>query len=291
MDVAILGADSRGRDVTRHCVRAGHTVRLHDQDANTVMDSVDAVDHELPGSDVTEHVTGTTGLASAVDGADIVVEMAGGDTDARRELVAEVETLVADDTPIAMGVAAGSVTAVAAGLRAPSRSIGLKFSGATDGTLVEVVLADQTTASTRDRAVTFVESLDCTPIVVADTPGTATLRLELAVIGEAIRMAQAGVASVPDIDRAMTHSTSGSRGPLARADELGLERVLAGLEELTVRLGERFEPPALLEQAVADGRHGRQSGEGFYVWTDDEPTTPSDLTPDGPTVADESDNR
>lgn len=280
MDVAVLGTGSHGRNVTRRCVDAGHDVRLYAEDANVVMDSVDAVDRELSDTPVTDHVTGTTGLAGAVEDADVVVDTTDGDTGAKRELVAEVETMIAEETLVATGDTTVSVTAVAAGLRRPDRAVGLHF---VEDALVEVVLADQTVAETRNRATAFVEGLDCEPVVVADAPGLAAPRLELARIAEAIRMAQSGVATVPAIDRAATRDTEG-HGPLARADAMGLDTVLARLEALTARLGARFEPPALLEEAVAEGRLGRRTGEGFYVWTEGDPAEPGDLVPGGPTA-------
>lgn len=284
MDVAVLGAGVRGRAVARHCVRAGHDVGLYAEDANAVMDSVDAVDRALD-VDATEYLTGTTGLGSAVDGADVVVDTTDGDTDARRELVAEVETVVDEATLVATGDTTVSVTAVAAGLRRPDRAVGLNFVDPDDSALVEVVLADQTTTATRDRATEFVDGLDCLPVVVADAPGFAAARLELARIAEAIRTVETGVASVPDVDRAATRGQDRS-GPLARADRMGLDTVLSGLDELQGRLGDRFDPPELLERAVAEGRLGRQTGEGFYVWSDGAPDGAGDLAPDGPTADD-----
>ena len=290
MEVAVLGAGSRGRTVTRRCVGAGHSVRLYADDANAVMDSVDAVERALPAAPVTDRVRATTGLASAVEGAEFVVDTTDGGTDDRRALVAEVETMVEERTLIATGDSTVSVTAVAAGLKRPGRAVGLQFDEYDGSRLVEVVLADQTTGETRDRAVSFVETLDCVPIVVADTPGLATRRLAFARLAEAIRMAQAGVASVPDIDRAATRGAD-TRGPLARADELGLDRVRDGLADLAATLGDRFEPPDLLVEAVESGRLGRRTGEGFYVWTEGEPTEGSDLVPGGPTTSEGFDGR
>jgi 3-hydroxybutyryl-CoA dehydrogenase len=225
------------------------------------MDRVDEIKHALNG-DVSGDIDGTTGLESAVSGVEIVIDATDGDTDGHRELVAETETMVDDDTLIAVSDTSLSVTAVATGLRSPDRAVGLTLVDPPDGDIVEVVIAEQTTAATRDRTVDFVESLDATPVVVRDTPGFAALRLELATIAEAVRMVEDGVAAVRDIDRTFERGETDRDGPLVRADRHGLETVLAALEDLADRLDGRFEPPALLRQKVADGQLGVVTGEG-----------------------------
>jgi len=286
MTVAVLGTGQRGRELAQRCVRTGHAVRLRGTDATEVMDRVDEITHALNG-DVSGDIDGTTGLESAVSGAEIVIDMTDNDTDGHRDLVAETETMVDDDTLIAVSDTSLSVTAVATGLRSPDRAVGLNLVDPPDGDIVEVVIAEQTTAVTRDRTVDFVESLDATPVVVRDTPGFAALRLELATIAEAVRMVEDGVAAVRDIDR--TFERADRDGPLVRADKHGLETVLTALEDLADRLDGRFEPPALLQQKVENGQLGAVTGEGFYVWADGEPTTGADPDPEVPTRDSEPD--
>jgi 3-hydroxybutyryl-CoA dehydrogenase len=246
------------------------------------MDRVDEIRHALNG-DVSAGIDGTTGLESAVSGSDIVIDATNGGTDGHREVVAETETMVDEETLIAVNDTSLSVTAVATGLRSPDRAVGLNLVAPPDGGIVEVVIAEQTTAATRDRTTDFVESLDATPVVVRDTPGFTALRLELATIAEAIRMVEDGVAAVRDIDRTFQRGDTDRDGPLVRADRQGLETVLTALEDLAERLGERFEPPALLRRKVEDGQLGAVTGEGFYVWEDGTPTAGADPDPDVPT--------
>jgi 3-hydroxybutyryl-CoA dehydrogenase len=282
MTVAVLGTGQRGRDLAQRCVRAGHAVRLHGTDATDVMDCVDEINHAL-GGDTAAGIDGTTGLESAVSGVGVVIDATDGDTDSHRELVAETETMVGDDTLIAVSDTSLRVTAVAAGLRSPDRAVGLNLVHPPDGAIVEVVIAEQTTTATRDRTTDFVEGLDATPVVVRDTPGFAALRLELATIAEAVRMVEDGVAAVQDIDRTFERGASDRDGPLVRADRHGLETVLTALADLAERLDERFEPPALLRQKVERGQRGAVSGEGFYVWEDGAPTAEADPNPEVPT--------
>jgi 3-hydroxybutyryl-CoA dehydrogenase len=277
MDVAVLGADRVAEAVAARCLHAGHRVRLQATDANAVMDAVDAVERSVDADSATA-VDGTTDLEAAVGDADVVLDTTGGDVETARARLADVEDLASDDVLVATGAPTLSVTAVAAGLRRPGRAVGLHFVDP-DGPLVEVVLAEQSTGAARDDAVAFVEGLESTPIVVSDAPGFATTRLDLALVAEAIRMVEDGVASVRDVDRSMTVGRDHPTAPLVLADELGLAAVLETLEDLTDRLGDRFSPPALLREKVADGHVGKAVGRGFYVWEGGEPSGPAEPDP------------
>jgi 3-hydroxybutyryl-CoA dehydrogenase len=127
--------------------------------------------------------------------------------------------------------------------------------------------------------VNFVESLDGTPLVVRDVPGFASTRLDLALVVEAIRLVEEGVASVEDVDRALELARDHPTGPLALADEMGLDIVLAALEDLANRLDGRFDPPGLLREKVSDGALGITTGEGFYEWENGERAGPADPNP------------
>lgn len=286
MDVAVLGADRGGATLAGRCVRGGHLVRLYGRDANAVMDAVDGIERDV-GPEATPALDGTTDLESAVRDAEVVLDTMGrnGDSeiagvDTTRERLADVEDTVAEGALIATGDPTVSVTSVLAGLRRPGRALGLHFPDP-EGPIVEVVLAEQTTAEARERALAFAEGLDCTPIVVDDAPGFVITRLDLALIAEAIRLLEDGVASVAHVDRAMAVGRDHPTGPLERADVIGLDSVLAALDDLAERLEDRFAPPGLLREKVADGDLGTQTGRGFYRWEGGEP---AEATEPDPTV-------
>ncbi|BDZ39008.1 hypothetical protein GCM10025863_16220 [Microbacterium suwonense] len=86
---------------------------------------------------------------------------------------------------------------------------------------------------------------------------------------EAIRMLEENVADAADIDAAMELGYRHPTGPLRTTDVVGLDVRLGIAEELARELGPRFEPPELLRRMVAEGKLGRKSGEGFYVWNEE----------------------
>ena len=164
-----------------------------------------------------------------------------------------------------------SISRIAEGLPSPERVIGLHFFNPVHiMALVEIVrgveTSDETVAQARDVA----ERLGKTPIVIADSPGFASSRLGLALGLEAIRMVEEGVASPEDIDTAMVLGYRHPMGPLKLGDLVGLDVRLDIARYLYESLRSPiFEPPALLERMVAEGRLGRKSGRGFYRWDED----------------------
>jgi len=289
MNVAVVGAGIMGTGIAHVCAAAGHSVSVRDMEPNIVMDAIDTISTRLGSSvdrgelsqreadDALEDLDGTTDLESAVADADLVVEAIPEDLEAKRELFADVEEYVEEDTIIATNTSSLSVTAIATGLKDPERAVGLHFfNPAHKMALVEVVLADQTNEETAASAEEFVEDLGKTAVVVTDTPGFASSRLGLALGVEAMRMVDEDVASVADIDTAMELGYNHPVGPLELTDRVGLDVRLDILEYLHEELGDRFEPPAILREKVEAGETGKKVGRGFYGWDGGEPTDVAD---------------
>lgn len=300
MNVAVLGADSRGRDIALLCARAGHAVSLFDDEATRVMDRIDEIEHNLVDraasgqisleqkSNALAGLDGTTALRAAVSDAAVVIETREQETEAIQATFADIEDAVDRETLITVSTDQ-SVTPAAAGLRQPDRAFGFRFPDVADPTVVELLVATQTTAATTERAESFLESLGVTPVRVVDVPGTASTRLELALEVEAMRAVADEVVSVTGID-ALWESTHQTMGPLERADRAGLESRLETLQSLAETVGDRFEPPELLAELVADGQTGTSVGRGFYVWESGEPVRSALDEPPIPQRSDQPDD-
>jgi len=283
MNVAVLGADAEGRDIATVCARAGHEVHLHSTDPTEAMDSIDKVEHRLIDAheageiseqvrrDAIDSLEATTSLRAAVTDAEVVIDT-GNTGDGLQERVAEIESHVGRETLIGSSRTDVSVTAAAAGLRHPDRAIGLHFFDPPATPVIEVILAEQTTADAADRAEEFVAALGTTAVLVRDAPGVVSDRLALALEVEAMRAVDSDIVGVEGVDQLLQHGLEFPEGPLERADRAGLDDRLATLEALSETLGERFDPPEVLAERVADGKTGAAAGEGFYVWESGEPT-------------------
>lgn len=133
--------------------------------------------------------------------------------------------------------------------------------------LVELVRGEQTRPEVLEQVRQWVGSIGKTPITVRNVPGFATSRLDLIASLEAMRMLQDGVASAEDIDRAAVLAYRHPVGPLRLSDIVGLDVRLDIARALSQSLGERYAPPRILEDMVAQGRLGQKSGQGFFDWT------------------------
>jgi 3-hydroxybutyryl-CoA dehydrogenase len=133
--------------------------------------------------------------------------------------------------------------------------------------LIEIIRHAGTRGEVVDAAVALGERMGKTPIVVMDSPGFATSRLGIVLGLEAMRMVEAGVASPQDIDTAMELGYRHPMGPLKLTDLVGLDVRLAIARYLHEEIGsDAFEPPAILERMVEEGKLGKKTGRGFYEW-------------------------
>jgi 3-hydroxybutyryl-CoA dehydrogenase len=209
-------------------------------------------------------------LASAVRGADVVIEAVVEDLAVKQQLLAEVERAAPDAALLASNTSSLSIAAIASGLTRPARLIGMHFFNPVPVMrLVEVVTHSGESLPAADRAVEFVRRLKKEPIIVRDSPGFASSRLGVVLGLEAMRMLEQSVASAEDIDKAMELGYNHPMGPLKLTDLVGLDVRLAIAEYLHEMLGgSQYAAPQILREKVKKGELGKKTGKGFYTWSD-----------------------
>jgi len=178
-----------------------------------------------------------------------------------------VEKVLDPDAVLASNTSSLSVSGLAKELARPGKFLGLHFFNPVPAsTLIEVVIGEQTDENLVEASRGWVQALGKTAVVVNDAPGFASSRLGVAIALEAMRMVEEGVASAEDIDNAMVLGYKHPTGPLKTTDIVGLDVRLGIAEYLHETLGDRFAPPQILKDMVAQGKLGRKSGQGFYSW-------------------------
>jgi 3-hydroxybutyryl-CoA dehydrogenase len=277
--VAVLGAGTMGAGIAHVAALAGFDVMLYDVSEAARAGGIARVRAGLDGGVARNKVTpeaaaaalarvrAADDLAAAVGGAAAVIEAVFEDLALKRRIFAEVEAAAPAGALLATNTSSLSVGAIAAGMRGADRLVGMHFFNPVPAMkLVEIVHHPTTDAGVVARARSLAERLGKDPIVVRDAPGFASSRLGVLVGLEAIRMVEQGIASAEDIDKAMKLGYGHPMGPIELGDHVGLDVRLAIAEYLERELGPAFRPPELLRRKVAEGKLGKKSGEGFYVW-------------------------
>jgi 3-hydroxybutyryl-CoA dehydrogenase len=286
LTVTVLGTGTMGQGIAQVTAQAGHTTRVFDAAEGRATAAVQAVAAQLERlvgkgkitSDARaaamNRLSAATSAKDACAGADVVIEAVPEDMALKVKVLEAVLPSAAKGAIVASNTSSLSITELGARIVAAERTIGLHFFNPPPVMeLVEVVRGLSTSEDTLARALSFVQGLGKTPIVVRDVPGFATSRLGVILGAEAMRMLEMGVASAQDIDRGMELGYRHPMGPLKLTDLVGLDVRLAILEHLQRELGEQFRPPAILRAMVRAGKLGKKTGEGFYRWVDGQPVT------------------
>lgn len=280
--VLVLGTGTMGQGIAQVVAAAGLEARLYDADGAKVEQarlSIDKVTARLVDKgkltaekrgELLSRLVAAKSLEEGFAGADLVIEAIPEKMDLKVEVLGALVKRLPETAVLGSNTSSLSITEIGSRIGAKSRTVGLHFFNPVPVMeLLEVVRGLDTSPEVVERSTALAKALGKTPIVVNDSPGFATSRLGVIVGAEAIRMLEAGVASVEDIDRAMELGYRHPMGPLKLGDLVGLDVRLGILEHLHKEVGEQFRPPALLRQMVRAGKLGKKSGEGFYKWGPD----------------------
>ena len=275
--VAVLGAGTMGHGIAHAAMAAGYTTVLYDvsqaqlDKGRAAIDAVIQKGVELGkvAADDAAAMRGrlrlATVVADAVREADIVIEAAPEKIDVKLSLFRAVEAAAPAHAVFASNTSALSITEMSAVLASPGRMGGMHFFNPVHRMkLVEVVKALDTTTETIAVMEAVAAKMGKETVLVKESPGFITTRINALIGNEAFYMLQDGVASARDIDKGLKLGLNHPMGPFELVDLVGLDTRLSILQYLHKMLGEKFRPCPLLEQHVRDGRLGRKVGKGVY---------------------------
>ena len=280
--VAILGGGLMGSGIAEVTAAAEFPVTVREVSEETVDASRARLEQSLAravksgklnhdeATALLKRIDFTIELENVAD-ADLVIEAVPEDLSTKAEVLAAVADVVGPDAVIASNTSSIPIAQLAAAVPNPERVIGLHFfSPVPVMSLVELVVALDTSAATQEQAADFARRIGKTPIETKDRSGFIVNMLLVPYLVAAVRMFEEGFAAAEAIDEGMRLGCGYPMGPLTLCDFIGLDVVYAVCESLYEEFKRpEYAPPPLLKRMVVSGRLGRKSGVGFYVYVRD----------------------
>jgi 3-hydroxybutyryl-CoA dehydrogenase len=275
--IAVIGAGAMGSGIAQVAAVAGLGVTLIEVSDAAVEKGLDRVRGNLQKLVAKGKMTqadkeaalgsirGTTAL-EGVAPADVVIEAVRENYDVKLDLLQRVDALVRAETIIASNSSSISITKLAAAISHPDRFIGMHFFNPVPVmALVEIVRGLQTSDATHDAIEALALQLGKSPITVKSGPGFVVNRILLPMINEAFFVLAEGDSTATEIDEGMKLGCNHPIGPLALADMIGLDVLLAVMQTIHDEFADsKYRPCPLLKEMVAAGYLGRKSGRGVY---------------------------
>ena len=275
--IAVLGAGTMGHGIAHAAVAAGYETVLYDVSAASLENALSAIQSIVAKSrelgkvsaagmeTVFLQLSTTTDLEAALADSDVVIEAAPERIDLKLALMGEIDRLAPPHAIVATNTSALSITEMAGATSRAGRVAGMHFFNPVHKMkLVEIVRALESTPETLDAIERVARRMGKETVLVRESPGFITTRVNASIGNEAFYMLMEGVASPRDIDKALKLGLNHPMGPFELVDLVGLDTRLSILEYLHRSMGEKYRPCPLLVQYVKAGRLGKKVGRGVY---------------------------
>ncbi len=276
----VLGTGIMGAGIGQLCAQKGYDVDIVDI-SNEILDKARAkvqkgMERRIEKGKITQEdmdsvlsrMHWSTDIEKAAN-SDFVFEAVLENMDLKKEIFGKFAAICSPETILATNTTALSISQIASAATHPERVIGMHFfNPAVIMKLVEIIRGDETSDATVEKAKAFAEKLGKVPIATfKEAPAGIVSRVLAGLLNEAAVVYADGIASPQNIDDAMKLGAGLPMGPLALIDMIGLDIHLAKMETLYAKLkDERYRPPEIIKDMVAQGKLGKKTGEGFYKY-------------------------
>jgi 3-hydroxybutyryl-CoA dehydrogenase len=283
--IAVIGAGTMGRGIAHAAALGGYRTILEDilpaalrRAESEIRANLDkAVELGKVASGAADAAFARLEYAGSVDEAarqaDLVIEAVPEELESKIEIFTLLDKICRPTTILASNTSSLSLTEIASVTYRAKKIVGMHFFNPVHKMkLLEIVKALETDEDTLAAAVEVGRRMGKEVVVIRESPGFVTSRINAMIGNEAFYMLQEGIASASDIDKALKLGLNHPMGPFELVDLVGLDTRLHILEYLHKTLGEKFRPAPLLVQYVKAGRLGRKAGRGVFEYPEQNPT-------------------
>jgi len=271
--VLVVGAGQMGGGIAQVVAASGRQVSLHDEAAGAVERGLETMRKSLAklaekGGASSDEVLARVRPVDELVSADLMIEAVVEDAEVKEDVFRRADQLFPAEAILASNTSSIPITSLATATERPDRVIGMHFFNPVPVLeLVEVVRGRETSDETAEAITELARELGKTPAVANDFPGFVSNRILMPYINEAVHALEEGVAEAEAIDTIARLGFAHPLGPLALADLIGLDTCVAIMKVLQTGLGDdKYAPAVLLQNYVEQGKLGRKSGQGFYIY-------------------------
>ena len=277
--VMVIGSGQMGSGIAQVLAQAGYSVILNDIKQEFVDGAVAKISKQLDRSvekgrlaaadaeATVARIVTSVDYADAKD-VDLVIEAATERRDIKLNIFKQLDEITPAHAILASNTSSLSITEIAAATNRPNQVVGLHFLNPVPVMkLIEINIGLTTDEATVAAMREVGESLNKTLVEVKDAPGFVVNRILIPMINEAIIVLNEGISTAAEIDEAMKAGANHPMGPLALADLIGLDTVLAIMNVLYEGYSDsKYRPAQLLKKKVEAGHLGRKTGQGFFEY-------------------------
>ncbi len=277
--IAVIGAGTMGRGIAHAAALGGYRTVLQDILPNALRQAESEIRANLDKAVEIGKIAANEANAAfarlqyagsveeAARQADLVIEAVPEEMESKIEIFTLLDKICRPTTILASNTSSLSLTEIAGVTYRAKKIVGMHFFNPVHKMkLLEIVRALETDDDTVATAADVGTRMRKEVVVIKESPGFVTSRINAMIGNEAFYMLQEGVASAEDIDKALKLGLNHPMGPFELVDLVGLDTRLHILEYLHNTLGEKFRPAPLLVQYVKAGRLGRKSGRGVFEY-------------------------
>jgi 3-hydroxybutyryl-CoA dehydrogenase len=280
--IGVIGAGTMGRGIAYAAAYGGYRTILEDVSPEMLEQGIAYIRQNLEEGSargkVTEeqrkialaNLTTSRSVEDLCREADLLIEAVPEEMEVKLEIFTIFDKFARPGAILASNTSSLSITELAAITFRAENCVGMHFFNPVPKMkLLEIVRALETSEATLQACAEVGRRMGKEVVVIRESPGFITSRINAMIGNEAFYMLQEGIASAQDIDKALKLGLNHPMGPFELVDLVGLDVRLNILEYLHKTLGEKYRPSPLLSQYVKAGRLGRKSGRGVYDYGDD----------------------